>query len=116
MKKEVTGIDPDALRMLRDYHWPGNVRELENVLERAVILARDGRITASLLPMRTPVRDSGPVPQEPAAVSLDDMERNHIRRVLRQTGFHKSRSAELLGISRKTLDRKIVEYGLEEGE
>jgi DNA-binding NtrC family response regulator len=113
INKELTGIDPEALAALTGYHWPGNVRELENVMERAVILARSGRITIDALPMRTePVAafraEQGPAP----LVSLETMERDHIQRILTSTGYHKSRSAEILGISRKTLDRKILEYGL----
>ncbi|HEY6873982.1 MAG TPA: sigma-54 dependent transcriptional regulator [Geobacteraceae bacterium] len=111
MKKEVAGIAADALLLLLDYHWPGNVRELENVMERAVILARQERITADLLPMKPLPRDAA-IPQTQTPVSLEELERAHIQQVLHQTGFHKSRSAELLGISRKTLDRKIAEYGL----
>jgi DNA-binding NtrC family response regulator len=113
INKELTGIDPEALTALTAYHWPGNVRELENVMERAVILARSGRITVDALPIRTePVAafraEQGPAP----LVSLETMERDHIQRILTSTGYHKSRSAEILGISRKTLDRKILEYGL----
>ncbi|HTG82316.1 MAG TPA: sigma-54 dependent transcriptional regulator [Geobacteraceae bacterium] len=111
MKKDVTGIADNALRLLLDYHWPGNVRELENVMERAVILARGELITSDLLPVKQSSRDPA-IPQTPSPVSLEELERLHIQQVLLQTGFHKSRSAELLGISRKTLDRKIVEYGL----
>jgi DNA-binding NtrC family response regulator len=111
MKKEVAGLEEEALRLLLDYHWPGNVRELENVMERAVILAREERITSDLLPVKPPAGEA-PLPQANTPVSLEELERVHIQRVLRQTGFHKSRSADLLGISRKTLDRKIAEYGL----
>lgn len=115
MKKEVAGIDDDARRLLLDYHWPGNVRELENVMERAVILARDKRITPDLLPVKTSSRELPPR-AENAPVSLEELECAHIRQVLRQTGFHKSRSAGILGISRKTLDRKIVEFALGSGK
>ncbi len=111
MNKEVIGITDEALRVLVGYHWPGNVRELENVMERAVILARGERITADLLPVK-PVPREAAIPQVHPPVSLEELERLHIQQVLQQTGFHKSRSAELLGISRKTLDRKIAEYGL----
>jgi DNA-binding NtrC family response regulator len=99
--------------MLTSYHWPGNVRELENVMERAVILARSGRITADTLPIRPETAPSPNTAPGPAPlVSLETMERDHIQRILASTGYHKSRSAEVLGISRKTLDRKIAEYGL----
>src|SRR5512133_127880 len=112
MKKEVRDIDGAALQALLQYDWPGNVRELENVMERAVILARDGLITLDLLPLggRREV-----LPASAAAaqlVGLDEIERQHITSILKETGFHKSRAAAILGISRKTLDRKILEYGL----
>ncbi len=112
MKKELRGIDGEALQIMQQYDWPGNVRELENVIERAVILARNGTITSSLLPIGAN-RERPAAVQEPAPlVALEEIERRHIEAVLARTGFHKSRSAEILGISRKTLDRKIAEYGL----
>jgi len=87
------------------------VRELENVIERAAILTRGDLVAPDVLPIRPREELSAPRPDN-LLVSLEEMEREHIERVLRQTGFHKSRSAEVLGISRKTLDRKIVEYAL----
>ncbi len=113
MKKEVAGIDEDALQALLQYDWPGNVRELENVMERAVILARSGTITVGLLPLgarrEASVAAGGTAAQ---LIPLDEIERQHITSILKETGFHKSRAAEILGISRKTLDRKIAEYEL----
>jgi len=112
MKKELRGIDVDALQLMQQYDWPGNVRELENVMERAVILARTEMITPALLPIGA-IRERTAAIVEPAPlVALEEIERRHIEAVLARTGFHKSRSAEILGISRKTLDRKILEYGL----
>jgi len=112
MKKELRGIDKDALQIMLQYDWPGNVRELENVIERAVILARGDTITAALLPIGAQ-RERPAAPQEQTPlVTLEEVEHRHIEAVLSRTGFHKSRSAEILGISRKTLDRKIAEYGL----
>lgn len=117
MKKNVREIAPDAFELMMLYDWPGNVRELENVMERAVILARDGVITPALLPLGTR-RDISQVIEQDQAVAmipLEDVERNHIISILKETGFRKSRTAEILGVSRKTLDRKIVEYGLHDG-
>jgi len=114
MKKEVRDFEEEALAMLLDYDWPGNVRELENVLERAVILARSNVISAALLPIGKRRELALPKGMAPLA-ALEDMEREHITAVLKRTGFHKSRTAEILGISRKTLDRKIVEFGLHAG-
>jgi two-component system response regulator HydG len=109
MKKELHGIDPDALLCMTRYHWPGNVRELENVIERAVILAQGNLLTSDLLPVCNRVPQPSTDETTPM-VSLDLLERQHILGVFKQTGFHKSKTAEVLGISRKTLDRKLAEY------
>jgi DNA-binding NtrC family response regulator len=111
MKKVVTGLTPEALQLLSDYEWPGNIRELENVIERAVILARSSVVTPKELPIWSKV-PRPVVKMEAKMVSLENVEKEHIERTLANTGYHKSRSAEILGISRKTLDRKIVEYSL----
>jgi len=110
MKKPVDAITGDALRLLTEYHWPGNIRELENIIERGVILAKGNRISADLLPI------SGAAPASMQSGegkdSLESVERNHIVWILKRTGYHKSRSAEILGVTRKTLDRKIADYAL----
>lgn len=112
MKKEIAGFTADAMRKLTSYNWPGNIRELENVIERATILARDRMVGAETLP----VWKTGPPEEESGdgqLVTLETVERDHIRHVLRKTGFHKSKTAQILGVARRTLDRKIEEYGLE---
>jgi len=111
MSKEINGIAPAALQALEGYRWPGNVRELQNIMERAVILARGLEITPEILPLQT-TTISGATGSSGEVASLASLERDHILRTLKDTGFHKSRSAEILGISRKTLDRKIAEYSL----
>lgn len=111
MKKEVTSITAEALQLLTGYHWPGNARELENVMERAVILARSTAITPDTLPIWKP-DSSLPNTGSSGNLSLESLEREHISRVFASNHHNKSRTAEILGISRKTLDRKIVEYGL----
>ena len=112
MKKEVTGLTQEALHILCGYDWPGNIRELENVMERAVILCRTHQVTPKELPIWRKPQHKVEVTPQPQLVSLENMEKVHIERMLLGTGYHKSRSAEILGISRKTLDRKIAEYGI----
>ena len=105
-------LTEEAMEALQRYRWPGNIRELRNVIERAVLLANGGVINASDLPLQAP----GPAPasangQSGSAVSLADLERRHIETVLHQTHWHQGKAATLLGISSKTLYRKIREYG-----
>ncbi|HIJ94392.1 MAG TPA: sigma-54-dependent Fis family transcriptional regulator [Desulfuromonadales bacterium] len=111
MKKHVDAISTGALELLHRYHFPGNIRELENIIERAVILARSPEISADLLPIRTSAITPVMLPAE-CSDSLESVERQHIQCVLKKNANHKSRSAEILGITRKTLDRKIADYGL----
>ena len=111
MKKDIVAIAPAALELLTGYHWPGNARELENVMERAVILARSREITPDTLPIWK--KGAALFPAAPGSnLSLESLEKEHIRLLFAANHGNKSRTAEQLGISRKTLDRKIVEYGL----
>lgn len=111
MKKDVAGLSPAALELLTGYHWPGNARELENVMERAVILARSREVTPDILPLWK--KGDSPLTAAAAAdLSLEQLEKEHILTVFAANRQNKSRTAEILGISRKTLDRKIAEYGL----
>jgi two-component system response regulator HydG len=124
MTKAIHSIEPEALEALQRYSWPGNVRELENVMERAVILTNGASITAAVLPLRTATSPVAPLPATPAPatptpsrmVPLEDIERYHIEAVLKGTGYHKSRTAEILKISRRTLDRRIEDFGLMDPE
>lgn len=117
-------ITDDAVSALERYRWPGNVRELQLVLERASVLATQGVVEAGHLGFGdTPLpggaatataridgsRATAAVTD--AAPSLGELERKHIAEVLDRTGWHQGRAAELLGISPKTLYRKIREYG-----
>ncbi|MEO7997701.1 MAG: sigma-54 dependent transcriptional regulator [Gemmatimonadaceae bacterium] len=103
-------LSDEALEVLMRYRWPGNVRELRNVIERAVLLSSDGVIAARDLPLGTEL--GGASRATPAApLTLTELERRHIQDVLDRTGWHQGRASELLGISPKTLYRKIREYG-----
>jgi two-component system response regulator HydG len=115
MKKEVSGLHPDALAQLKSYHWPGNVRELKNVIERAVILARTERVTVDTLPVWERAATHASLAHS-GNETLESLERSHIQQMLAANNFQKSRTADLLGISRKTLSRKIAEYDLLSGK
>ncbi len=114
LKIPVKGFTPEALEILQKYDWPGNVRELQNCIERAVILCSGGLITPkdlrlSSLPAET---DWGEEPAQAGVelLSLREVERRHILAVLEHTNWNKSRAAEILGIERSTLDRKLKRY------
>ncbi len=101
----------EAIEALQDYNWPGNLRELRNVLERAVLLAGRGIIHAHDLPLPAAARASSKVDDSP--LSLEEVERRHIAAVLQRANWHQGKAAQLLGISAKTLYRKIREFGFE---
>jgi len=104
-------IDPDAMSAMESYHWPGNVRELENVIARCAILSRGKPISIDLLPFKIDLPGKA-VLNNSTPYSLRDAERSQVIRALKQTEWNKSQAAQLLGTSRKTLDRKIKEYTL----
>ncbi len=112
MKKPVGGLTEGALALLMDYAWPGNVRELENVIERGVTLTRGDKIVPEDLPQA--VRgDSGDRQMVEEAAektrTLAEVERAYILRVLEKTAGNKYQAAQILGIDRKTLYRKLEE-------
>jgi len=109
------GLSADAERALLAYPWPGNVRELANCIERALVLARADRITPDDLPEKIrEYRRSQPAPASPESlelVALDEIERRHILRVLSAVRGNKSKAAQVLGLDRKTLYRRLERYG-----
>lgn len=115
--KPAAQLTEATLAALRDYDWPGNVRELENLLTQALVHARGNVLTPDLLLFRR--RESGDSRTHPSAPedapitrTLEQVEAEHIQRVLNHTGGHKGNSCEILGISRPALDRKIKKYHL----
>jgi two-component system NtrC family response regulator len=101
-------LSDSAREALVRYRWPGNVRELRNVIERASLIATDGVVTVADLPLG----GAGARAATPAELlTLGELERRHIERVLTDVQWHQGRAAVILGISSKTLYRKIREYG-----
>jgi two-component system response regulator HydG len=106
--KPPAALKPDVVSALERYAWPGNIRELRNALERALILSKGGAIRLEHLP--TEVRNAPPQARVGGRkASLDSMEREHIVKVLADAKGNRTRAAELLGISRSTLKRKLAE-------
>jgi two-component system response regulator HydG len=114
--KHVTGISAAAAERLTNYAWPGNVRELQNCIERAVALARYDEIAVDDLPekvrayRRSHVLVASDDPSE--LVSLEEVERRYILRVMEAVGGNKTLAARVLGMGRKTLYRKLERYGM----
>jgi two-component system response regulator HydG len=117
-RKRVKGFSPVAMDMLLKYEWPGNVRELENALERAVILLAGDHITEKELPLsitQTYSEQSDWMPLQSAtngSLSLVEIEKTAIIATLEEAGGNKSEAARRLGINRKTLHKKLKDYGV----
>ncbi len=114
MGRQVEGIRPEALAALERYPFPGNVRELENIVERAFILSEGPWIGPEELGLAGP--DDSTPKAEPRAGSMQDREREALVEVLARWEGNRTRAAEELGISRRTLFNKIKEYGLDREE
>ncbi len=116
-KKQIVGMSADARDLLMRYNYPGNVRELENIIERAVVLAKRGLITAKDLPIHVQaVTEEGKTPMARLSGSLnetlDTMERGLIIDALKETGGIQTRAAERLGISERVLRYKLKKYSI----
>ncbi len=111
----VTGIDAHAMKALEDYSWPGNVRQLRNIIEKMVVLSAGGKLTLDDVPVeiQQPVQTVQDEP-DPASdsPSLADAERAKILSVLKAAGGNKTKAAEMLGISRRTIQRKMNEWNI----
>ncbi|HEU4725154.1 MAG TPA: sigma-54 dependent transcriptional regulator, partial [Candidatus Eisenbacteria bacterium] len=112
--KEPKTLSKEGRDALIAYDWPGNVRELENVIERAVILSDDGVLTPEDLPEKVLQggRGRGSLVIDTPSMTLDELEREYILKVLHHTGGQKKRASEILGINPSTLYRKLLAYGL----
>ncbi len=106
MNKPAPKLSPQAVDLLLAYDWPGNVRELENAVERAMVIGRGGEIQPADFPFQ--LQEQAPA----GGNTLEDVERAHIERVLRDTEGNLSRAARLLDIDRTTLYNKLRRYGL----
>ena len=119
----VRGFHPDTMDLLKRYRWPGNVRELENAIERAVSLSHGPLLTPDDLPAairQTPIhadaKPESPEAAEPVCLTLEEVEKRHLVRVLKETKGNKVKAAKILGIDRRTLYRMAERFGLDLGD
>ena len=118
----VRGFHPDTLDCLNRYRWPGNVRELENAIERAVSLSHGPLLTPDDLPAAirqasNPTDQKPDIPEtaESVYLTLEEVEKRHLMRVLKETKGNKVKAAKILGIDRRTLYRMAERFGLDLG-
>ncbi|MHC5078231.1 MAG: sigma 54-interacting transcriptional regulator [Planctomycetota bacterium] len=111
-KRKVAGVSSEAMQSLCGYAWPGNIRELINVIERAVVLSRGPEVGLDLLPEEIHGK-SVSTPADGEVISLKEAERRAICAALDHTKWKKGETAEILGISWPTLNKKIEEYGIQ---
>lgn len=115
--KKIKGFSEDAKKLIMQYQWPGNVRELKNVIERAMILTDQEYITPKYLPLELRTNEfkkKSEISDVSEDMSLANMEKNHLLRVLEKLNWNKSKAAKALGISRATLRMKIRRYNIYE--
>ena len=111
MGKQIRGVSEEAMRVLIDYDWPGNARELRNVVERAMVVAKENVINGSDISL-----PDGATGASRKAKSLEEVEKEHIRLVLHENQWNIVRSALALGIDRVTLYNKIKKFDLRKEE
>lgn len=110
--KEVVSIAPKVVVALMEYDWPGNVRELRNCIQSMVVLARKPELGAGDLPGYLQDHKKLPLSVMGPGIPMKEAEKNLILKTLESTNFNKTKTAQILGISRRTLHRKINEYAL----
>jgi len=112
MNKKVDGFTESCMKMITKYDWPGNVRELKNVIERALVVAKGQRVDSTDLSFPFTVKKEADLSEEQKELSLEELEKQHIKRVLESTNWNISQTAKILGIERVTLYNKLKKYNL----
>jgi DNA-binding NtrC family response regulator len=112
--RKITGVSPDALQILMDYHWPGNVRELQNIMERASALAAGPLLEASDIHIDSRGGKTADFPSSflPEGMTLEQWEDEMIREALRRAHGNKSQAARMLGLSRNALRYRLSKIGI----
>jgi two-component system response regulator AtoC len=110
-QKHLKGIEKEAMKKLMEYHWPGNVRELENVIHRAVLLAKSDLIRSEEIILE----EIGFNGDHLSPRNLKELEKALILETLRKVNWNKAKAAKLLGITARTIRNKLKEYGIDNG-
>jgi DNA-binding NtrC family response regulator len=115
--RQIVGLDGDAVKQMTSYAWPGNIRELQHAVEHAFVLCRDDIIGIKHLPPELhELANPQPASPQPSPIETSEGEVERIVAALEKSGWNKSRAARLLGISRRTIYRKMEELGIEDSE
>jgi DNA-binding NtrC family response regulator len=112
LSKKVEEIDEEAKELLLRYQWPGNIRELKNTIEEIMAFISGSKIGVEHLPTRL-LKYQKAVPPEGSVITLQELEKNYIERILTLTGYNIQKAAKLLGLGRPALYRKMEKYKLE---
>ena len=115
-EKNIVGIDARAKSALFRYNWPGNIRQLQNCIESAVVMSNGNEITLEDLPLSISEYSGDETISIPIGVTLEEAEKTLIQQNLAANKGNKSKTADILGIGRKTLHRKLQEYGLDDSD
>jgi len=112
----VISISSETMKLLMDYDWEGNIRELENAVERALIMEDGDTLLPRCFPWLLEKQQTKYTADSNKIYCLEELEKKHLQRVLEETGYRKGQAANLLGIDRKTLYKKIKKYALEQNK
>jgi len=112
----VTSTSSETMKLLMDYAWEGNIRELENAVERALIMEDGDTLLPQCFPWLIEKQQTKYTADSNKIYGLEELEKKHLQRVLKETGYRKGQAANLLGIDRKTLYKKIKKYALEQNK
>ncbi len=116
LHKNVTKVPEDVMKMLINYEWKGNVRELENVLTQAVVLSKGDVLERENLLIKSLDIKKETEPEIGKPVTLEEIEKEHIKKVLDLTKWSVNEASKILGVSKATLYRKMEQYGIEQGK
>jgi len=119
LNHRIKGMEPEAVKMLMDYHWPGNIRELENTIERAVVLSEGEKITRDDLklifahrPYARKIEGNGQLLLPEEGVDLDELEKSFVVQALERSDYVQKEAAKLLNVSSRVLNYKIKQFGI----